>query len=309
MRPMSWVDRHRAIVIALVVVLGGGVVLWFWFSDEAPTELAVQWSAPLPRPPEAENGFPLLAGMGAAVELDAAIEGKKWVDAIAEQIADATLGVSLSAVPSPSGLTAFDAKDWCAWPRTDCLRWTLDRREQVKQLLAVHATLLDRYEQLFRYPVFTEQIIFRIDVPFPQYHHVVNAARLHHARAYLDFADGRKPRAIESTAASIKLARRLVATSHSLIQKMIAVAVLNHSTASLSELLRADPTAAVIHSDRVDAALTPLTQAEKDMAATVRAEFQYSDHLLRDPCRYEAQSGDGFDVPGCNALHLLFYRP
>ncbi len=304
---MFKLKRRHTLLIALAAVLCVASLMTYWLIDEKPTALAEQWSARLPQPPDAENGYDLLVALGVSAELNAIEEGRRWVEAVNAAHERALRGENPNYPPVLGAPLNIDIKDWCQWPRTDCLAWSLAQRQRLVAEMRRHAVLVSRYESLMQYPAVTERVVFSIDAPLPSFQYTVHAARLYQAQRLLDFEAGNKQSAVDLTAKHVIFARRFLQTSHTLIQRMIAAAVLTHATTSLSELLRADPGLAVSHAATLSDALSAMTDAEKDMTLTLRAEFQYFVPTLRTICRQPSWMTAAVDE-ACGPLHHVLYR-
>jgi hypothetical protein len=168
----------RALLVLLTVVLVPLLGLWIYNRfDEAPTQSAQHWFAPMQRSvPDNENAWLYMFGIGAAAGSDDPIAfGRQRLDAYEARIAKPGFSPpsaeehALEADPLP--FQQNDARgnkvEFCDSDERDCLAWARTTAAQLTELESANAVLLQRFVALLAMTRFDELTTPSADDPLP----------------------------------------------------------------------------------------------------------------------------------------------
>jgi hypothetical protein len=148
----------KALLVLFALVLVPLVTLWIYNRfDEAPTEAAEHWFAPMPHTvPDAENAWLYMLGFHAADNDDPIVLGRKRLNAYeARMMQRQELPISAeeqALKPNPLAFQQNDAQgnkvEFCEPEDHDCLDWAKGAADRLTELERANALLLRRYDDL-----------------------------------------------------------------------------------------------------------------------------------------------------------------
>jgi len=175
----------------------------------------------------------------------------------------------------------------CKRDSNDCLARYRDKANDIKAWVQKNKTILARYQALYNYPQFRETILPRLKMPM--FSEPARAGALRQAQLALTAIDGNPSSAIRYLQRDSAFWRLILEQSRSLINRMIAVAMIRRDAQLISEIVRFYPAdLATLHyaADSVH----PLTKAGLDLAKVFRYEFAFGMHTFNELRQYSHES-------------------
>jgi hypothetical protein len=131
---------------------------------------------------------------------------------------------------------------------------------------------------------------------------VTLAAELNLAAAFLDIQTGNPDAGIARVAKEITFHRRLLASSSSVISKMVSIAILRRDYQALSDALEHWPAIAVNHAEALAKILRPLDPNESDPSTMWQFESRYAGATYANVEIVQKQSDDSSSPEGRSML-------
>jgi hypothetical protein len=249
--------------------------------------------------PDEQNAFYYLLGFGAPLADDPHKAGKAWLVAVNQAQESLLKGAEANWPAQPEGLPKIAAT--CSPDRESCVRWLKDKA-QAGKLVEDNRQAIGRYRGVHAYPGYRDMTDARLlSYPMPSFTPLASAQRLYLLDIAQRFERGEVDAPLAALRDEIALARRMMAGSHSLLQKVLATAQLVRTSLFASDVLsahraRIGPKAAVLAG-----ALAPLSAEERGLAPTLRSEFAMA-ASASDPSRWH---GEDFGI----GIDTMFARP
>jgi hypothetical protein len=170
--PRPWPLRilrfaFKTIMVLLAMVLIPVFAWWIYNRiDEAPTQEAIRWFAPLPHGvADADNAWLYLMGLGAAADTDPIAFGRQRVDAYEARERERGMQPASAAEqalkkdPVPFQSADVDGNKLtfiCDLEQPGCLRWARESAKNLEKLEQLNALRLARYRKLLQLQSFEE---------------------------------------------------------------------------------------------------------------------------------------------------------
>ena len=220
----------KSLLVLFTVVLVPLLCLWIYNRfDEAPTESAQHWFAPVPHTvPDAENAWLYMLGFHAAENDDPIALGRRRLDAYEARVTQrGNLPPSAeeqALKPDPLAFQETNAQgkkvDFCDPDEHDCLVWAGLAADQLTELERANILLLRRYETLLGMGRIDDLSTPWSDEPLPD---VSTEAVLYRALILRDLTNpATRTDAMQRLARVVTFWRRMEEPAPSLIMKMIA---------------------------------------------------------------------------------------
>jgi hypothetical protein len=162
-----------------------------------------------------------------------------------------------------------------------CLGYAKTSQKEVQQLLADNRELLDRYYSLYHYPHYHDTAPVSQPGLFPLFAPVRAANRLMLLSLAREANAGRIDAALNSLARDIDYWRLVLKESNELISKLVSIALVKSDYLFLSDLISHNKVGRG-QQRAVERLLDGLTREELDMSGTMRREFRFTMHQIRD---------------------------
>jgi hypothetical protein len=303
----KWTLGGAAAVLLLAVAMNA-------FDEDVHPEVQAYLEARPAPVPEERNGYFHVVGLAAEAEEPHAA-GRQYIAAVAqaqeERLARQEVTwpglrqLSLSGALRPGG-------DFCAMDfGTRCLEDVRADEPRARQLLAEHELLLERYRKLLEYPEYVEtHRLLHYEAPLPNYLPVMAGQRLFHIQSALRLK-GSELRVAYDLERSLKLGRRMLSGSTTVLGKMVGAAHARRTALFVSQMLPA-----VARADRkalaaLAEALAPLSPAERSLAPVYHAELALFASALHSCEEAEGALACYFFQPNAtlNRHYFAFHKP
>ncbi|MFY9259446.1 MAG: hypothetical protein WAO71_02925 [Gallionella sp.] len=228
---------------------------------DAEQLLQPQWVAVAPE----KNAYFTLIGLTAPSGVNAAEWGIK---------ASLTSGTPLANPP-------LQGKPVCDLEEHHCLRIAKQHPEQLQKALLAQPELIARYIAARQLPQFAESTGKQHIDPYPNFSAAFRAQALRHAQIALWVEAGKMDAVLIELAEDMAFQRRCLAGAQTLIGKMVTLAALQRDYVLLADLMREKTSEMMAQQARIQALLTPLAPAERDMLPTIQHEFRMLSGALR----------------------------
>lgn len=274
-----WAWKTLLGIAALALVLAAALVLVNLRDEALDPQAAALLKPPPPRSAGAENGFPILIGLGAPAGADAREWGRAWLEE-ARKVRDGASAQAFFAKwkEADAGKTQLP---WCNPLERACLAQAAGDRAQAEAALASRRELATRYAQVQAAPVLEEtHELAAAESPLPRYQTRFLAQSLVFARAGLKAADGAPDAALEELERDAAMQRRLLASSRLLITKISTANQFARDLLVLSELLRTQRTAMAPLAARAGKVAAPLSPQEMSLKEALDAEFRLAANTM-----------------------------
>jgi hypothetical protein len=231
--------------ILITLLLFFAFVINNWGDDELKPEVvkALAWTTP--ENTFKDNGYLILLGMEAPVDMDAASVGKQL---LAAELARFKV---MQATHKDQPLVKFAAvdkyKDWkdkrCDYTKQkNCVDfYSQISADQLIDVINSQDRLIKRFEAIKQSANYVEAIPPTYTSLVPSYQTLVLASELARIQALLDIFEGRLALGIDRLTKNSLFSRQLLRESNSLISHMIALSMMQRDTRILSELLMKYP--------------------------------------------------------------------
>lgn len=302
-RAAKWMAAAAAAVVAFALIANA------FDEDLDPEVLAVLEARPAPIA-FARNGYFYLVGIGTSGE-DPHAAGRRYVAAVeaAQQKRIAGEDVQWPRIER----LKIAASDLCGMDGgVPCLEKVRADEAGARRLLAEHAVLVERYRALLEYPQYQEtQRLRHYETPLPDYLGLGAAQRLFHVQAALRLREGKALQVAYDLERALRLSRRMLAGSSTVLGKMLAAAHGRRAALFLSEALPAVARADRKALARLAEALAPLSSAERDLARTFASELAMAASAMRSCDATESALACYFFQPNAtlNRLYFASHKP
>jgi hypothetical protein len=301
----KWTLGAAAALVLLAVAMNA-------FDEDVHPEVKAYLEARPPAVPDERNGYFHVVGL--AVEgAEPHAAGRLYTAALAEAQEKRLAGQKVQWPELEERLPVLLKSDVCAMESgAPCLERVRADPGSARKLLAEHALLLDRYRALLEYPDYLEtQRLLHYETPLPAYLPLVTGQRLFHVQAALRLQDGKAIQVAYDLERSVKLSRRMLAGSATLLGKMVAVAHARRAALFLSQMLPALARADRKALGAVARTLAPLAPAERSLVPVYVAELALLASALRSCESGEDALSCYFLQPNAtlNRHYLTFHKP
>jgi hypothetical protein len=291
--------------IALLALIGIplAVLLLVNLRDEALLPEAVAYmrndAASLP---DERNAFYYVLGFGAPLADDPHKAGRAWLAAVNQTQEQLLRGAEATWPAQPEGFPKIAVA--CSPDRESCIRW-LKEKAEARKLVEDNRQAIGRYRGLHAYPGYRDMTDARLfSYPLPSFSPLASAQRLHLLDIAQRFERGEVDAALAALRDEIALARRMMAGSRSLLQKMLAAAQLVRTTLFASDVLTAHRPRIGQRAAMLAETLRPLSAEERSLAPALRSEFAMAASAT-DPTRWR---GEDFGIGIDTMLARPFYQ-
>lgn len=286
-----------------------GALLFINRHDRPAVATVLQFEAlqrSLPVVAAADNGYVYFMGLAGPKDGDPPALGAQRIEWIERQlVAGDSSSVpefpgTMHAEPIPRKQALGQLTSACKKLNDACIDALAANQEGLAEWLAEDGWRLDRYATLLKFRAWRETLPFDERIPVPRYTDLLDGQTLYLVKAYSLAARGDHKAVRAMLEDDVRFWRRYLASTDSLIGKMIAGAGLrNHFDYGgrvLRTLAPAKTLAAVPALWR-----EPMSAAERSMSRPLMGEWRHSDALMRKLKKSGAVAGNG----GGNAMTAL----
>ncbi len=273
------------IFVALLALIAA-VLIINSFDEELRPEVrtALAWQADAL--PDENNLFYALIGLHAALDHDVFRMGQLISEAHEKhyrQYGPVPM-FDPESVPGARALElVVDGHELCAVSAdTRCLADYRENADWYRRTLADNRLLLSRYRALYGYPAYGEPWLMAWSIP--SYANVFRLQRLAHAAIGLQWLEGETRQASDALSRDIRLWRRMLAGSRTLLSKMIALAHVSRDIGLFVEMYDSRPADRHLRTAFQDAFAAPFSTEERNFRDVMTTELQVTAELFsRDP--------------------------
>ena len=272
---IRWLIRVGVLAIAMVcglVALGYGLLVLLSL-HKTPLDADVAaflQPEPIAVAPE-RNGFYFWIGLNAPAGEDPIQYGRRAIGELGKPLAQA----ASTRTDRELRVVSFDRKAVCSPElRSPCLPTAKANAARIRLMARENAELFRRFVALVQTEEFaTDMPVLNPMDPIPARQDQMSVFMLARTLDALDASEGRMTEAIARQAPRVAFLRRMHANSSSLIDRVIAQALLAKEFELLAELVAADPEAAKRSAAQIAAMAAPMTAAERSPLRWIRSEF------------------------------------
>jgi hypothetical protein len=272
---IKWLLKFTAALLGLLVVAYGLLVLVSLQKEPLHPEVeAFVRPEPIAVAPE-RNGYYFWTGINAPAGGDPIKHGQRLIAELGRRSPEAKDAASASAA-NELRMVFYEPRAVCGreTPPVPCLRFAKQNAAQIRKLAKANAELLLRYEALLRLDQYASDMPFlRQTDPIPARQDQMSMIALARSLDAVDVLDGKAAEAIDRLAARVRFLRRMHANSSSLIDRIIAQALLAKDLEFLAEVAVSEPGAAKVVAAQIEAIAAPMTIAERSSFRWMRHAF------------------------------------
>ncbi len=238
--------------------------------------------------PDKDNGYYAWVGLAAPIAENPYALGMKAVSEVNKQLAVTPMGqIDTATLLGPQRLQfKGNMTGLCGRDSKGCLVRYRSKTADIRNALRDNRILLDRYRSLYTYSHFREVTLPRFAAPI--FTEPAVLANLLRAQQGLVALQGNPKMALQNLRADSAYWRRILEQSRSLINRMLAVAMIHGNAQLVSEIVANYPLHHSILDSAADAA-RPLLTSETDLGKVFRYEFGYGMHLFTNLPAYSTQ--------------------
>jgi hypothetical protein len=301
-------------IIAIIIAI---FFLYFIFINWGDEELKPEVKQALAWQPPAnafdDNGYLVLWGIEAPIEMDAAQIGKKQQET--ELARFATMQKTHKDPPpfQPNLAEIDEYIDWkdnqCDYQKQEnCVDFYLQQGTDKLALVALSQDRLTaRFDAIKQSKNYVEVVPPMIAAGLPKYQLLMQASELERIRAINDIAENRMDIGLQGIVNNALFSRKLLRDSNSLISHMIAMAMMQRDTRILSELMTKYPNIATQYSEQLAPILAPISAPEYNLKKAFLQEcamgYQLFDNLKHAPASgFAVTEGIDGEIGGSNFL-------
>jgi hypothetical protein len=291
-------------VVALILIL----VAINLFDEKLDPEVAAYLKQDPPKlPADARNGYFYFVGLAAKSDPHAA--GMKYVAELNEAQTKRLKGEKVDWPKEFDKLSLSDPKI-CATDNAPCLSRVADNESYARRIVTDNKLLLERYRALLEYPEYAESQPLRTwDAPLMSFQPLTYAQRAFFVAAALKVRDGQAEAALADVEKSLAFSRRMLAGSRTLIGRFVATAQMQRSAMFMSEILQARRGSLAASAARLDRSLRPLSDDERRLTESFRAEFgSFTPIASSAGCKRGQLKSIGDDPPLLMTLPCFFLQ-
>ena len=252
-----------------------------WGDEDLKPEVAqiLSWQAPTNA--FDDNGYLVLLGIEAPLEMDASIIGKKTLQAELARFASLQKIHQETPAQAPNPSEIDEYIDWkaeqCDYQKQqNCVDFYLQQdRAKLTLALASQARLTARFKAIKQSKNYTEVMPPMMSAQIPTYKLLVQASELARIQAILDMAENRMDIGLQSYVNNALFSRRLLRESNSLVSHMVAVAIMQRDTRVLSDLMTKYPRIASKYSAQLMPVLAPISAPEYNLKKAFMLETNW----------------------------------
>ena len=271
--------RYFFNTLKIIALICGLLFLTFviinWGDEDLKPEVAqiLSWQAPTNT--FDDNGYLVLLGIEAPLEMEASTVGKKALQAELARFDSMQKTHKETPAQAPNLSEIDDYIDWkaeqCNYQKQqNCVDFYLQQdRAKLTLALASQARLTARFKTIKQSKNYTEVMPPMMSAQIPKYGSLVNASELARIQAILDMADNRMDTGVQSYVNNALFSRRLLRESNSLVSHMVAVAMMQRDTRVLSELMSKYPIIASKYSAQLMPVLAPISAPEYNLKKAI----------------------------------------
>ena len=264
--------RYLIKTIKIIALICGLLLLTLvivnWGDEELKPEVvqALAW-----RPPTnafEDNGYLILLGIEAPIEMDAAQLGKKALEAQLSRFAAAQKTHIESPAPEQNPAEVDDYIDWkdnrCEYSaQPNCVDFYLQQgADKLIFVLLAQERLAARFQAIKQSKSYVEVMPPLVTAEFPKYSILMQASEMERIQAILDISEGKLEQGVARFAENASFSRRLLRESTSLVSHMVALAMVQRDTRILSELMVKYPKIATQYAAQLMPVLAPISTPE-----------------------------------------------
>jgi hypothetical protein len=261
-----------AIIIAIFFVY---FIFINWGDEELKPEVkqALAWQPPTNA--FDDNGYLVLWGIEAPIEMDAAQIGKKQQET---ELARFAAMQKTHKDPSPFQPNLAEIDEYIDWKdiqcdyqkQQNCVDFYLQQgTDKLAFVLLSQERLAARFDDIKQSKNYVEVVPPMIAAGLPKYHLLMQASELERIRAINDIAENRMGIGLQGIVNNALFSRKLLRDSNSLISHMIAVAMMQRDTRVLGELMVKYPKIATQHAAQLAPVLAPISTPEYSLKKAI----------------------------------------
>jgi hypothetical protein len=235
---------------------------------------ALDWKAP--EHTFEDNGYLILLGIEAPIEMDAALVGKKLQKAEIARFAETQKTHKDLTIATQAAITPYiDWKDnRCEYSeQKNCVEYYLKMdAAKLTFVISSQERLIKRFQAIKQSKYYVEAFTPLYSSSFPSYKNLVLASELERIQAILDFSEGKTAQGIVRFTENAAFSRRMLRESTTLVSHMIAVSMMQRDTRILSELLMKYPALAKQYKNQLYQILAPISTSEFNLVKSFTYE-------------------------------------
>ena len=267
--------RYFINTIKIIALICGLLLLTFviinWGDEELKPEVvqALDWKPPTNA--FEENGYLVLLGITAPIEMDVAQLGKKALEAQLSRFAAAQKTHIESPAPEQNPAEVDDYIDWkdnrCKYSaQPNCVDFYLQQgADKLIFVLLAQERLAARFQAIKQSKSYVEVMPPLVTAEFPKYSILMQASEMERIQAILDISEGKLEQGVARFAENASFSRRLLRESTSLVSHMVALAMVQRDTRILSELMVKYPKIATQYAAQLVPVLAPISAPEYNL--------------------------------------------
>lgn len=267
--------RYLIKTIKIIALICGLLLLTLiivnWGDEELKPEVvqALAWKPPTNA--FADNGYLILLGIEAPIEMDAAQLGKKALEAQLSRFAAVQKTHIESPAPEQNPAEVDDYIDWkdnrCKYSaQPNCVDFYLQQgADKLIFVLLAQERLAARFQAIKQSKSYVEVMPPLVTAEFPKYSILMQASEMERIQAILDISEGKLEQGVARFAENASFSRRLLRESTSLVSHMVALAMVQRDTRILSELMVKYPKIATQYAAQLVPVLAPISAPEYNL--------------------------------------------
>ena len=298
---MKRVLKGIAVVLAVMVLLPLALLIIINLFDEDLDPKAAAYGEPRAATvPAAENAYFAMIAVSAPDGADGMAYARAWHN----EVKAAALEKRKEKLPESKRAKRPVVCD----PRQSaCIAESSGKSAEIAQQLEAYKEDLARYDAMLNLKRYEDVIDYQVqlDSSFPPYPAFAAAQSAYLLRASLDIEAGRFEEAVAALERDLAFQRMLLASSRTLIGKMIATANHWRTLQFVSELVQARQSEIAPFLPRLRKGLEPLNVTALNLGSTMEAEFGLVKASFRDGL---IGKGGALGVPMEDVMALLFFK-
>lgn len=247
------------------------LVIVNWGDEELKPEVvqALAWKPPTNA--FADNGYLILLGIKAPIEMNASQVGKKALEAELARFATAQKTHIELPAPKQNPAEVDDYIDWkdnqCNYQmQPNCVDFYLQQdADKLNFALLAEDRLAKRFQAIKQSKNYVEVMPPLISAEFPKYTLLMQASEMERVQVILDISEGKLEQGVARFAENAAFSRRLLRESNSLISHMVALALMQRDTRVLSELMLKYPIIVTKYAAQLVPVLAPISTPEYNL--------------------------------------------
>jgi hypothetical protein len=274
------------IITLICISLFLAFVINNWGDEELNPEVvkALDWKAP--EHTFDDNGYLILLGIEAPIDVDAALVGKKLQEAELARFDE-----MLTTHKEPSIVKQTDVDKYSDWKdkrcdyatQKNCVDYYLQMGAgQLNVVIASQDRMVKRFQAIKESKYYAEATPPLITSLVPNYQYLVQGSELERIQAILDISLGKSAQGITRLTENALFSNRLLRESNTLISHMIAVSMIQRDTRIVGELLMKYPALAKQYRNQFEIILGPISLPEYSLVKSFTHERNLMLHTLNN---------------------------